>query len=517
MRRVHIEKKSTTTDTAIESLRQGLKARIGSDVTPADCSLVSGLPLADAEQALLTLTTRHACRISVTEDGVLVVRFSDLALKRERGPIGRFVDKTTAWMAKHRDQLLAAFAVTFFPVLAVLGMSGAFSLMAGIEDGGLSGHMWAKIPLMILGGAATLFWLFAIFGVLAIAMFAYIVVAMLVSPIWFFARPLFDPTYAVDLDIVRHLLLSTVASAITVAIGRALAKPLIQSWKKVFAGESAQWAPRFWRAVGGFLFGPPRERHDALSDERRLVARIRELDGVITTADLMGLFGWTPEQADSEIVRVMMDYGGDVMVTDDGAILWVFPVIAQQAMGPSDYRSEAGQGVFRVNLSRKSRFFGCPLWVAIVSLLLLMPVVLGPLVHPWLVFLPDLSQMFVEQGPAGRADTGMAALGAWPALFVLLGLLVRWPSWLVRRLRERSARRELELIRMATTAPTGTWTSLLAGDNALLARLDGDITDSRTENGRIEHRIVFPKVAAAFVAAETVRKGGARALEGSAL
>ncbi len=517
MRRVHIETKSLTSVEAVDRLRAALAGRAGTAITTADAAVATGLPLADAEQALLALTTRHPCRVNVTDDGVLVVRFSDLSVRRERGPLGRFVDKARAWLSRHRDRVLAAFAVTIFPVLALLGLIGAFGLAKGIEAGGLDNHEWATIPLTVLGGGAGLFWLVGILAVVFVAMLTYIAVALLLSPIWFFGRPLFDAAYAADFELGTHLLVSTVGSVFTFAIGFVAAGHLVGYWRKVFAGESVKWAPRFWRALGGFLFGPPRDRPDTLADERLMLARIQELGGVVTTADLMGLFGWDPGHADSQIVRVMMDYGGDVMVTDKGAVLWVFPAIAQQSLGPTDTRSTAGQGVFRVPIVRKSRFFGCRLWVAIVSVILLVPAILGPLVHPWLVFLPTPSEMFVWHGPFDRSDPGMQALGAWPALLILAGLLARVPAWVRRRWAERSDVRELAFIQMACDSPEGAWTVLAKGDTAIIARLDGDLSDSRTVDARTEHLVVFPKVAAAFAEAEIVRRGGASALAATEL
>jgi len=513
MRQVHIETKSLSTAQAVGSLRTALAGRLGTAITAADASVASGLPLMDAEQALLALSAQHSCRVSVSDDGVLVVRFSDLTVRRERGPLGRLVAKARAWLQRHRDRVLAAFTMTVFPVLALMGMAGALALVKGIEAGGLANHDWATLPLMVLGAGAALFWLFAILAVVFIGMLSYLSLALLLSPISFFGRPAFDAAYAAELELGNHLLVSAVASAIAVALGVVATGYLLGFWKKVFAGESAKWAPRFWRDVGGFFFGPPREHSDALADERLLVARIRELDGVVTTADLMGLFGWTPDKADSQIVRVMMDYGGDVMVTEEGAVLWVFPAIALQSMGPTDTRSTYGQAVFRVAISRKSRFFGCRLWVAIASLVLLLPAALGPLVHPWLILLPAPSEMFVWHGPSDLADPGMQALGAWPALIILAGLLARVPTWLARRWGTRSVPRELELMRMACDSPSGSWVAVGPGDTALIARLEGDLSDSRTVAGRTEHLVVFPKIAMAFAEAKAVRSAGARALE----
>lgn len=47
-------------------------------------------------------------------------------------------------------------------------------------------------------------------------------------------------------------------------------------------------------------------------------------DGVVGLGDLMVLFGWTRQQAFKELTRLMLDYGGDVRVDDDGRIDFIF-------------------------------------------------------------------------------------------------------------------------------------------------------------------------------------------------
>lgn len=545
MRRVHIEKKAWSTEAAMEAVRRGLVGRLGVWVSAADAAVASGLPLADAERALLALSTRHACRVGVAESGALVVSFAELELERPAGPVRRWLGRVRAWMAKYRDQLLAAFTVTLFPVVVLLGMVGSFSLVYALEQQQHLAPGWAEIPLMVLGGVTALVWIFTIFGVLAVAMLTYLGVAMLSAPVTASLRPLWDEAYAQDFELGMHIAVSIFVSLIGVMLGIQCLKLVREGWRKVFAGESAKWAPRFWRSVGGLLFGPPRERVDALADERVLVGRIRDLSGVVTTADLMGLFGWTPERADSEIVRVMMDYGGDVMVTDEGAILWVFPELGARSLGAIEEigatgeAAETGRGVqaggsaarggasragereawervFRVPIPRLSRFLGCSRRFAIASVVMMVPCVLGPMVHPALVTLPGPDDMFAWHGDPAQSDPLMQSLGAWPALVLLVGVLGRAPLWWWRRRRDKTQLRELELIRRVCEEPDGAWVPARGLDPRAVARLEGELGEARGGDGGEEEVLVrFPKAALAFSAAERVRRGGGRSGSGA--
>jgi hypothetical protein len=311
-------------------------------------------------------------------------------------------------------------------------------------------------------------------------------------------------------------------------MGWAILKPLWRGLKRVLTGEKAAWARRFWRSVGGMIFGPPSEKVDGLADEKVLVARLRELGGVATTADLMGLFGWMPARADSEIMRVMLDYGGDVTVAENGAVLWVFPALRPQG----DMRIETTDGgattslatplataaaptgkVYRFAASPAPAFFGCSRLFTILTSLLLIPALLGPAVHPWIVAFPTFSQLFVWQGPmvpdeAMGGDPTMQAFGLWPAVLFLLPIVGRIPAWLRRRAADGRARREQFWIRTACDLPEGSWHAFTPEDRRIVAMLGGEIDERRggDPNGRVS--VHFPAFSEAFEAARTMRASG---------
>jgi hypothetical protein len=92
----------------------------------------------------------------------------------------------------------------------------------------------------------------------------------------------------------------------------------------------------FYKRVFAFVFGPPTPKVDALEDEKRIVAHIRAQRGRIAPVDLVRLMGWTFARAEEEATRLMVDYGGEPEVTDDGVVVYAFKDLRRTAGGPSE-------------------------------------------------------------------------------------------------------------------------------------------------------------------------------------
>lgn len=86
-----------------------------------------------------------------------------------------------------------------------------------------------------------------------------------------------------------------------------------------------------YKKVFEFVFGPPRPRADPLRDEKEILAHIREHRGRIAAVDLVLLMGWDFPRAEEEATRLLIDYGGEPEVTDDGVVLYVFKDIRKTA------------------------------------------------------------------------------------------------------------------------------------------------------------------------------------------
>jgi hypothetical protein len=80
----------------------------------------------------------------------------------------------------------------------------------------------------------------------------------------------------------------------------------------------------FYKSVFDFVFGPARPKQDALGDEKEILAAIRARKGRIGAVDLVQLMGWDFERAEEEVTRLLVDYGGEPEVTEDGVVVYAF-------------------------------------------------------------------------------------------------------------------------------------------------------------------------------------------------
>lgn len=250
---------------AAEALERALgDVRPGAAMTIADAATKSGLALRDAERGLQSLTSEYRGRLRVTEAGDLVYLF----------PHGF----TKPWETKDAiDRLLAAawrsvsgvgrFVVRAWLMIAILAYAGAFLALivalafTGNRDSNRGGFAdVAAVLLRVVGDA--LFWTFHPFSPLAI-----------------------------DVSLPR---------------GRARSKT------------------PFYEKVNRFVFGPPPPPEDARATERAILAEVRAQKGRIGLADVMRVTGLARDEADPLMARLMLDYDGDVEVSDAGGITYTF-------------------------------------------------------------------------------------------------------------------------------------------------------------------------------------------------
>jgi len=83
----------------------------------------------------------------------------------------------------------------------------------------------------------------------------------------------------------------------------------------------------FYERVNRFFFGPHADPEDPRLEEQRLIAAIRAGKGRIGLGDVMRVTGYPREQADPLMAKLMLDYDGDVAVSEDGGIVYRFPEI----------------------------------------------------------------------------------------------------------------------------------------------------------------------------------------------
>ena len=80
----------------------------------------------------------------------------------------------------------------------------------------------------------------------------------------------------------------------------------------------------FYEKVNRFVFGPPKPERDKLEEERKVLAEIRAQKGRVSPADVMRVTGLVRDEAERLLLRLMVDYQGDLEVADSGAIIYKF-------------------------------------------------------------------------------------------------------------------------------------------------------------------------------------------------
>jgi hypothetical protein len=86
-----------------------------------------------------------------------------------------------------------------------------------------------------------------------------------------------------------------------------------------------------YERVNRFFFGPPAPPEDPRENERRVVETIRAGKGRIGLGDVMRVTGLPREQADPMMARLMLDFDGDVVVSEEGGITYRFPELRKTA------------------------------------------------------------------------------------------------------------------------------------------------------------------------------------------
>jgi hypothetical protein len=382
---------------------QAIRARVDPKVplTVADAAAKTGLALRDAETGLKWLSTEYRGQLRVTSDGQLVHLFPQGFTKPWEG----------------RDARKRAFRALGRGLMGVL----RFIVRA-----------W--VAIVLVGYAA-------IFVALVIAMT--------------FARQGNDSRRSDDLP----------GGALAYAFFRVLGDALFWTfhpWSPFYVYESSwgagydarygqRYAPRraegprvpLYERVNRFFFGPVVPPDDPRESDRRVLAAIRAGKGRIGLADVMRATGLPREQADPMMARLMLDYDGDVGVSEDGGIYYSFPAMrktADEAPGrPSAQPPAAWESQPKPLPPLTGNSAGANFAIGALNAFNL-------LMGFWAIgnglTLERVSHLF-DRVPPPFVDTGTPiVLGVIPVVFSALLFLVPIGRALVRPSRERKQREE---------------------------------------------------------------------------
>ncbi len=258
-------------DEAAGLLEAALKrsVRKGSKLTIADAATAAGIPLREAEAGLHALVAKYRGTLSATDKGELLFHFPyGLSLPLTKQP----------WLTRAVDRVKRA----------VLGV-GKFVVRAWISI------VMVSYALIFLAVGIALATRDERGGV-----FVGAVLRVIFEALWWTFHP-FSPFAATNV------------------------------WDDRSWGKPREKKAPFYERVNRFVFGPEEKKPDAQEMERRILLQMRARKGRVGIGDVMRVTGLPREEADPLMARLMLDYQGEVKVSDDGAIFYEFPDVRRTA------------------------------------------------------------------------------------------------------------------------------------------------------------------------------------------
>lgn len=242
------------------------------DLTIADAAARGGLALRDAEAALFQLSSEYKGHVKATSEGELLFSFPQGMVKEQESLLtraGRAVWKVVSGVG--RFVIRAWVSVVLVGYAAILL---AVLIALALKDDGDGIGDALGIVLRIV--AEALFWTFHPF-----------------SPVVWEREP---------------------------------------AWAKSRRrGAAGERKIPFYEKVNRFVFGPEAPKINQQARERGIVAEIRRLDGRVGPGDLMRVVGGTREEAEALMCRLVLDYDGEIEVSEEGAVVYRFKSLRRTA------------------------------------------------------------------------------------------------------------------------------------------------------------------------------------------
>jgi hypothetical protein len=454
-------------------------------LTVADAAARTGLALRDAESGLKWLSTEYRGRLRVTSDGELVHVFPSGfskpwegadARRRAAHAVGRALAGAVrfvvrAWVAV----VLVGYAAFFVGLL--IAMAFARQGNDSRRDDQLPGGELGYVFLRVVSDA--LFWTFHPWS--PVSMYGY-------------------------------------SGAGGWSAGGA---------SRRFARSSEPKVPLYER-VNRFFFGPTPPAEDPRETERRVLAAIRAGKGRVGLADVMRVTGLPRDKADPMMARLMLDYDGDVEVSEEGGIFYRFEALRKTVEEVPTARPQPIWTRFKKLVPLTGNEPGTNLTIAALNGFNLLMSWFALTEHMTVEKIGWLFQMAQHHFPRGMAPpepvTGTAiALGVVPLVFSIALFALPLARAAYRPLKQRRVAREngrramlREILEHVGTGEV-TDTSLRAAWKAAageepdekeltreVAALGGDVD---YESGKVKYR--FPDLEAEAKALEAEREAAA--------
>jgi hypothetical protein len=258
-----------------KTLEKVLRSDRGGALTVADAAARGGIPLRDADEGLRWLAAEFGGHLAATEKGEILYSFPG---GLERAPetrlwrrVGRGIVKAVAGVGRFIVRAWVSVVLVGY-ALAFLALLIALSARSDRDDG-----PGEAIGIVLRIIAEALYWTF---------------------------HP-FSPVY------LRH-------------------EPGWMHGRMYGRRRSAPKLP-FYERVNRFVFGPPAPERNQQEEEKKVIAELRRNKGRVAPSDVMRVTGLAREDAERLLLRLVVDYQGDIEVADSGAIVYKFTEIRQTA------------------------------------------------------------------------------------------------------------------------------------------------------------------------------------------
>jgi hypothetical protein len=252
---------------AADVLKQALVGHVA-PITVADASTTSGLGLVDTQTGLQWLVSEYRGHLSATESGELLYQFPDGFIKPW---------ETETWLGKAWRKTkqffsgTAQFVARAWLTWAIIFYAGLFAILL--------------IALLSRGGDGDK-------GGEGVAGLGRVLFHLIIESLYWTFHP-FSPFY-------------------------------IRSAKSSKTGS-------FYEKVNGFFFGKKIKEEDPRTMERKILAQIRACQGRIGLIDVMTVTGLSRANSEYLMCKLMLDYEGEISVSDDGILIWTFEKMRQTA------------------------------------------------------------------------------------------------------------------------------------------------------------------------------------------
>lgn len=269
----------TRTRPVLKALRQ-LEGR----ATVADVVADTGLSRNEAETTLRELLEGRRGHLEVGQEGTLVYSFDPALIRRDAEPLLQKV-KRVAWRVFKAafKAWIVIMLVVYFVVFVALLIAAVVAGQSRDEGGGGLGGGRRR------GGHGHFpsFWFWYLFW----------------TPDWRWGRPYYG-----------------------------------HRWESRGRGRDERPKVPFYKKVFAFVFGPDTPTPTQEQKDRSVIRLIRARQGVLTAAELVQHTGASRHEAEEELARLMTAHDGDVKVTPDGELTYVFPELMVSAHGRVEER-----------------------------------------------------------------------------------------------------------------------------------------------------------------------------------